>query len=714
MPTILVAPAGRSVGLTSVCLGLVHAFERRGVRVAFAKPIAQPADGSPDRSRGLVAAGTHLRPPEPIARVEAEELLGDNRDQDLMEQVVALCQKAAKDADVLIVEGMVPDAGMVYATRVNSLMAKALDAELVLVAAPGGLAPATVVEGVRIAANGFNLDRPAAVVVNRAGDHGQGLLHEPHREAKDEAEDLAPVQTRYRELCAEEGLKLVGFVPVDEECALPRVADVADAIGASFLAVGDAGRRVRHVAMCGMTVPYALDLLRPETLILVPAGRDDILMAASLSAVDGTKLAGILLCGSHEPESRILKLCRPALATDLPVLATAAGAFDTAAAISRLNLEIPLDDRERLQATMSTVAGAIDQAWIDQLVGAKRERRLSPPAFRYALIERARAAKKRIVLPEGCEPRTLKAAAICHEKGIAQCVLLGVPDEVRSAADKAGVKLPGSVEIVDHRSLMDEFIPILCEFRKKKGLTPEQAREALSDTIMPGTLMVKLGKVDGLVSGAVHTTAHTISPALQIIKCAPGMSLASSCFFMCLPDQVVVFADCAVNPDPDATQLADIAIQSADSAIAFGIPARVAMLSYSTGSSGTGADVEKVVAATKLAQERRPDLLIDGPLQYDAAVMMDVAKSKAPKSKVAGQATVFIFPDLNTGNVSYKAVQRSANAVAIGPMMQGLDMPVNDLSRGCLVDDIVYTIALTAIQAEQAAARRQAKAASAK
>jgi phosphate acetyltransferase len=465
---------------------------------------------------------------------------------------------------------------------------------------------------------------------------------------------------------------------------------------------------VRHVALCGMTVPYALDLLRPETLIIVPAGRDDILMAASLAAVDGVGLAGMLLCDSHDAEARILRLCRPALATGLPLLTTARGAFDTAAAISRLSLEIPVDDRERLQVTMSTAANGLDQAWLDGLAGSKRERRMSPPAFRYALIERARAAKKRIVLPEGTEPRTLKAAAICHEKGIAQCVLLGVPDEVRAAADKAGVKLPGSVEIVDHRSLMDEFIPVLCEFRKKKGLTPDQAREALSDTIMPGTLMVKLGKADGLVSGAVHTTAHTISPALQIIKCAPGMTLASSCFFMCLPDQVVVFADCAVNPDPNAEQLADIAIQSADSALAFGIPARVAMLSYSTGASGSGADVEKVVQATKLAQSRRPDLLIDGPLQYDAAVMADVAKSKAPKSLVAGKATVFVFPDLNTGNVTYKAVQRSANAVAIGPMMQGLDMPVNDLSRGCLVDDIVYTVALTAIQAEQAAARRKA------
>lgn len=711
MPTILVAPAGRQVGLTSVCLGLVHAFERRGVRVAFAKPIAQPADGTPDRSRSLVAAGTQLQPPEPIPRSVADAFLGDNRDQDLMEQVVALCQRAAAGADVLVVEGLVPDTGMVHATRVNALMCKALDAELVLVTAPAGLPPATVIEGARIAANAFQLDRQPALIVNRLGDPGRGLLHEPHREP-DDAADLDALAARYRELAAAQGLRCIGAVPHDEDVALPRVSDIADAIGATFLSAGDARRRVRHVALCGMTVPFALPLLQPSTLVIAPAGRDDIVMAAALAAIDGVRLAGLLLAGSADPDERILRLCRPALSTDLPVLRTPASAFDTALAIGRANLEIPVDDRERLQATMGTVANAIDASWIEQVAGSRRERRLSPPAFRYQLIERARAAKKRIVLPEGTEPRTLKAAAICHEKGIAHCVLLGRPDEVREAAAKAGVKLPPSVEIIDHHTLIDEFVPILCELRKHKGLTEAQAREALTDTIMPGTLMVKLGRVDGLVSGAVHTTAHTITPALQIIKCAPGMSLASSCFFMCLPDQVVVFADCAVNPDPTAEQLADIAIQSAESAIAFGIPARVAMLSYSTGTSGSGADVEKVAKATSLAQQRRPDLLIDGPLQYDAAAVMEVARTKAPKSKVAGQATVFIFPDLNTGNVAYKAVQRSANAVAIGPMMQGLDMPVNDLSRGCLVDDIVYTIAITAIQAEQAAARRKAAAAS--
>jgi phosphate acetyltransferase len=353
---------------------------------------------------------------------------------------------------------------------------------------------------------------------------------------------------------------------------------------------------------------------------------------------------------------------------------------------------------------MTAVADRMDPEWIKGLVATDRAPRLSPPAFRHRIVEAARAASKRIVLPEGTEPRTVAAAAIVQERGIARCVLLGAPEEVQAVAQRQGIKLPASVEIIDPVKVAPRYVDALVERRKSKGMTPEIAAGELGDSIMVGTMMMALGEADGLVSGAVHTTAHTIRPALQIIKTVPGCNLVSSVFFMCLSDQVLVFGDCAVNPNPTAEQLADIAIQSADSARAFGIEPLVAMLSYSTGTSGGGEDVEKVKKATDLARAARPDLAIDGPLQYDAAVMPDVGRSKAPKSPVAGRATVLIFPDLNTGNVAYKAVQRSANVVSIGPMLQGLAKPVNDLSRGCLVEDIVFTVTLTAIQAEQARA----------
>lgn len=326
---------------------------------------------------------------------------------------------------------------------------------------------------------------------------------------------------------------------------------------------------------------------------------------------------------------------------------------------------------------------------------------LSPAAFRYQMMARAREANKRIVLPEGNEPRTIAAAAICESKGIARCVLLAKQAEVEEVAKAKGIILPSSLEIIDPDSIRGRYVAPMVELRKSKGLTPEQAEQQLQDTVVLGTMMLATGDVDGLVSGAVHTTANTIRPALQLIKTAPGASLVSSVFFMLMPDQVLVYGDCAVNPNPTAAQLADIAIQSADSAKAFGIDPKVAMISYSTGSSGSGADVDVVKEATALAQQKRVDLHIDGPLQYDAASVPSVGRQKAPDSKVAGQATVFVFPDLNTGNTTYKAVQRSAHVLSVGPMLQGLNKPVNDLSRGALIEDIVYTIALTAIQATQ-------------
>ncbi|MBF3301830.1 phosphate acetyltransferase, partial [Pseudomonas aeruginosa] len=303
-------------------------------------------------------------------------------------------------------------------------------------------------------------------------------------------------------------------------------------------------------------------------------------------------------------------------------------------------------------------------------------------------------------LPEGSEPRTVQAAAICQARGIARCVLLAKPEEVQAVAQAQGIVLPEGLEIIDPDLVRQRYVEPMVELRKGKGLNAPMAEQQLEDSVVLATMMLALDEVDGLVSGAIHTTASTIRPALQLIKTAPGYNLVSSVFFMLLPDQVLVYGDCAVNPDPSASDLAEIAVQSAASAQAFGIPARVAMISYSTGDSGSGVDVDKVREATRLAREQRPDLLIDGPLQYDAAAIASVGRQKAPNSPVAGQATVFIFPDLNTGNTTYKAVQRSADCVSVGPMLQGLRKPVNDLSRGALVEDIVYTIALTAIQAD--------------
>lgn len=357
---------------------------------------------------------------------------------------------------------------------------------------------------------------------------------------------------------------------------------------------------------------------------------------------------------------------------------------------------------QRLPVMMSiTPEVSYDDTWLQDLIDVKAPLRLTPPRFRAQLIKTAKRNLQRIVLPEGTEPRTLKAANIVAERGIAIPVLIARPAELREALNNLGLELAPQVEVVNPELIRERYVEPMVELRKSKGLTADQARQQLLDDVVIGTMMVRQGEVAGLVSGAVHTTADTVRPALQLIKCKPGVKSISSVFFMCLPDQVMVFGDCAIAPNPDVEELAQIAIQSADSAAAFGIEPRVAMISYSTGVSGSGPDVETVRAATERVRELRPDIVVDGPIQYDAAVNEGVARSKAPQSPLKGKATVIIFPDLNTGNCTYKAVQRSANLESIGPLLQGLAKPVNDLSRGALVDDIVFTIALTAIQAGQ-------------
>ena len=456
---------------------------------------------------------------------------------------------------------------------------------------------------------------------------------------------------------------------------------------------------------------------------LVCAGKSDDWLDSLVTCVAALKAANVVIKGAKPDPERVLlstKNLDVALSFDASVVfAMQTDTDDVEHVTNRLNLAkqayihspgtavgFVLDGGDAgagaaiAEKTGLVYFGSSQKIINTDLLLKKPGGRMSPAQFRVNMMDAARKGNKRIVLPEGAEPRTVQAAAICHEKGIARCVLLAPRAEVEAVAKERHITLPDSLEIIDPADLIEKYVGPMCELRKSKGLTPDQAREQLQDTVVLGTMMMAQNDVDGLVSGAVHTTANTIRPALQLIKTAPGASLVSSVFFMLLPNQVLVYGDCAVNPEPSAEQLADIALSSAATARQFGVEPRVAMLSYSTGSSGSGADVEKVRAATALVRERDPKLLIEGPIQYDAAIDPEVAATKLKDSPVAGQATVFIFPDLNTGNNTYKAVQRSAGAIAVGPVLQGLRKPVNDLSRGALVQDIVNTVAITAVQAQ--------------
>ncbi|RRV26236.1 phosphate acetyltransferase [Pseudomonas sp. o96-267] len=692
MHTFFIAPTGFGVGLTSISLGLVGALERSGLKVGFFKPIAQPHAGDlgPERSSELIARTHGLNSPKPLPLSHVERMLGDGQLDELLEEIISLYQQAAVDKDVVIVEGMVPTRHASYAARVNLHLAKSLDADVILVSAPEDENLTELSDRIEIQAQQFGGPKDPkvlGVILNKVrSDNGIAAFTE-------RLQELSP-------LLKTESFRLLGCIPWQDELNAPRTKDIAELLGARILNAGDyEQRRMLKIVLCARAVANSVQLLKPGTLVVTPGDRDDIILSASLAAMNGVPLAGLLLCSDFAPDPRIMELCQGALASGLPVMTVSTGSYDTATNLNRLNKEIPLDDRERAEKVSNFIAGHIDHDWLSARCGTPRELRLSPPAFRYQLVQRAKAAAKRIVLPEGSEPRTVQAAAICQARGIARCVLLAKPEDVHAVARAQGIELPEGLEILDPDLIRGRYIEPMVELRKGKGLNAPMAEAQLEDTVVLGTMMLALNEVDGLVSGAIHTTANTIRPALQLIKTAPGYNLVSSVFFMLLPDQVLVYGDCAVNPDPNAEQLAEIALQSANSAQAFGIPPRVAMLSYSTGDSGSGEEVEKVRVATRLAREKRPDVLLDGPLQYDAAAIESVGRQKAPNSPVAGRATVFVFPDLNTGNTTYKAVQRSADCISVGPMLQGLRKPVNDLSRGALVDDIVYTIALTAIQA---------------
>jgi phosphate acetyltransferase len=701
------------VGLTSVTLGFVAALQEKGYSVGFIKPVAQQEkEHDTEHSTALARKIFNMDPPTPIRLSEVVKRLTIGDDQGLLELFLEQFNQVAAKADIVVVEGMVPSKALFYNKRLNKMMIRAFDADVILVSAPHEKSPEELLEAVEIEAHSYveNAGQIVGVILNKVGrsssDEAEGdiLKHTKTRyfgNTHAEASRLDLVE-RYRQVFAAGTLApLLALVPWKEGLAAPSMKDITDYLGAHALRRGEWGaRKVESVAICSMGLSKSLYFYQDGVLVITTADRSDIILAASMASLNGVRLAGIVLCGRYEPDPNLLILCERSFAQGLPIISVVADMYSVVGKISGYHKSITVDDWENAKMVFSSVASTVDPKWLGDVLSAYREHRISGPEFRTRVINSARRSpNKKIILPEGTEPRTIRAAVIVYMRQIAVPILLGDPEEVRRVAAEQGLVLPPALPIIDPKAVAEKYAQPLYELRKDKGLTMDGARKLLEDSVWVGTMMLKMGEVDGLVSGAEHTTADTVKPALQIIKMAPGFTLASSIFFMCLPNQVLVYGDCAINQNPNADELADIAIQSADSAKAFGLPPRVAMISYSSGSSGQGTDVEKVRRATSIVKERRPDILIDGPMQYDAATTESVGRQKMPGSPVAGRATVLVFPDLNTGNTTYKAVQRSTNTVSVGPMLQGLARPVNDLSRGALVDDIIYTIAITAIQA---------------
>ena len=679
MQTILMVPIGLGVGLTTVSCGLVHALESQGISAKYLNPFSKT---------------------DQFSEEDVLHLLSTGQEEVILEKILREVEVLEERGGALILQGMISMQDRPFASSVNNMIAKALNAKVIFITTPEGKSPSDLKEHIIIGTKPYGgIDDPKTIgcMINKVGapidQYGNARI-----DLFDLPENIEE-ETALCEIFKASRFKVLGCFPWKRALMAPRAQDVAKFLNAEILSKGTIETsRVNYFAIAASTLERIPNVLNPDVMIITPSARSDAILATCMAYLSGVKIAGLLLTGGGLPSKCTMKLCDRAMEKGLPVILVNTDTLRTAISLQKLNVKIPDDDIERSNALKEYIAYYIDTSWIKEHLSHREEKTFSPPAFKYQLIEKAKKAHKKIVLPEGEESRIIKAAVISNEKKIAKITLLGNPDVIRSKAEKIGVTLSDEIEIVDPNLLREKYLPTLMKLRAHKGITEKVAKESLQNCIVVGTLMLYEGLVDGLVAGTVHTTANTIRPALTLIKTVPNVSKVSSVFFMCLPKQVLVYGDCAVNQNPTASELAEIAIQSADSAKQFGIEPRIAMINYSTGASGSGADVVKVNEATKIVQEKRPDLMIDGPLQYDAAYSPEVAKQKAPNSTVAGRATVYIFPDLNTANTTYKAVQRSADVLSIGPMLQGLKKPVNDLSRGALVEDIVYTIAVTAIQ----------------
>jgi len=491
-----------------------------------------------------------------------------------------------------------------------------------------------------------------------------------------------------------------------EELSLVSIQDVIDSIGAIpiLLSEEDHTRSIRKVKVAALSLDNFLEHIEEDDLVVVPADRSDIILGllGALYSKSYPNISCIVFPFDMKAHPNIQKLIFGLETFNIPILSVKADTYETARALSKIHSRIRVNSTRKIALSHGLFNSSVDTSYIEKKIQTSQNEIMTPLMFEYKLFDIASSNKQRIVLPESSDERVLRAAEIILHRGVADIILIGKEDEVKENYLRLGLDL-SNANIIDHCNsvLMKEFVDKFYEIRKAKGLTIEAAQDAMIHINYFATMMVELGYADGMVSGAIHSTGDTIRPALQIIKTKEDVSVVSSVFFMCLETKVLVYGDCAVNQDPNANTLADIAKASANTAKSFGIDPKIAMLSYSTGESGTGVDVDKVREATKILKEKEPTLLVEGPIQYDAAVNEAVAKKKLPNSKVAGIANVLIFPDLNTGNNTYKAVQRSSGAIAIGPILQGLRKPVNDLSRGCLVADIVNTVAITAIQAGQ-------------
>ncbi len=678
-------------GKSVVLLGIMELLSRHVQKLGFFRPLVRE-EGTNDGAIRMITDRYHLPFPNRIkygmTLEKARALVGEEKYDELLKRILEEHRSLESECDVVVCLGTgFHDIPPGLALDFNIDVANNLGALAVPVATGYGRTAQEVVRRSSVLLSLLETKRceVLALFVNRV---------DPER--VDEILGL---------VAKEKSRVPIFALPELAVLAKPTVGEIAEELRASRWSGDPEGfaREVKDIKIGAMELPNFLDRLVEGTLVITPGDRSDIILGSLLADAASTypRVAGLILTGGLRPAPQVERILEGLRKSPVPVLAVEADTFMAGTRASQVRGRIRPENPRKMAIALGHMEKYTNAQVLYQRIDLSRPARITPIMFEHTLVEQAKSNRRHIVLPEGTEERILRAAEILLLRGVADLTLLGPIGEIEQKASSLGLSLKGAAFLDPaDPGRREEYAHTYHELRRHKGISEQMAFDLVADVAYFGTLMVHRGEADGLVSGAVHATAHTLRPAFEIIGLKPGYSLASSVFFMCLPDRVFVFGDCAVNPNPTMEQLADIAINSAETAQAFGIEPRVAMLSYSTGESGKGADVDKVREATRRVRSLRPELAVEGPIQYDAAVDPDVARVKLPGSQVAGRATVFIFPDLNTGNITYKAVQRSANAVAIGPIIQGLKRPVNDLSRGATVTDIVNTVVITAIQAQ--------------
>jgi len=697
--SLYIANLEKESGKLVVTLGVMELLSRRIDRIGFFRPII-PGDGQHDNDIDLIRQRYNIslafEEMAGISHDEARTLIAGGEERRLFREIVRKYSEVRKKCDFLLCEGpTIVNMSEAFDYDISIRIARELGTPTLHVANGRNCTSAEILENIRVAEKLYEQYQCPllAVFVNRI---------DPALFASAEVEIRQSHQGKsYR----------LDFLPEMAGFSMPTMEEITNALGARHFSGPQAGlqRDVHAIKVAAMSPSNYIDFLEEDDLVITPGDRPDIIFATlgSIASRNYPSPVGLLLTGGLLPSPSMVKLLDGIDDLALPIYIVPDDTYRTAMRAGEIKGILRPHNEQKIARALGVFESHVDTNGLEQLVIQTVSTTISPLMFEYSLFQRARSDRKHIVLPEGDDERILRAAEILRAREVVDLTLLGEERAIRNRAAALGLKLQ-DVAIVDPKtsSLRDEFIETLYQLRRHKGMTRDCARDVISDVSYFGTLMVHKDLADGMVSGAAHTTQHTILPAFQLIRTRPGVLVVSSVFFMCLDTRVLVYGDCAVNPNPNSAELAEIAIRSAETAAMFHIEPIVAMLSYSSGDSGQGEDVERVRAAVGLARQRRPELKIDGPIQYDAAIDISVGNQKMPESKVAGRASVFIFPDLNTGNNTYKAVQRSSGAVAIGPILQGLNKPVNDLSRGCLVTDIVNTVAITAIQAQAADQQR--------